>query len=230
MISVSDTGTGMPPDVLARVFEPFFTTKETGKGSGLGLAQVYGFIKQSGGGIRIDTALGEGTSFKVYLPRVAESDATTPDATASIDFTRACSPGLRPVLLVVDDDVGVREVTATRLAEAGYSVREAASGLQALASLEADSRVDLVVLDFAMPGMNGAEAATEIRRRWPAMPVLFVTGFADTAALALAGAAGADAIVLKPYRDGELERKVAAALTGRAAPGLRLVSDRNRSA
>jgi signal transduction histidine kinase len=230
MISVSDTGTGMPPDVLARVFEPFFTTKETGKGSGLGLAQVYGFIKQSGGGIRIDTALGEGSSFKVYLPRVAEGDAATADQAVSVDFARASSPGLRPVLLVVDDDAGVREVTATRLAEAGYAVREAASGLQALVSLEADPRVDLVVLDFAMPGMNGAEAATEIRKRWPAMPVLFVTGFADTEALALAGAAGVDAIVLKPYRDGELERKVAATLAGRAAPGLRLVSDQNRSA
>jgi signal transduction histidine kinase len=230
MISVSDTGTGMPPDVLARVFEPFFTTKETGKGSGLGLAQVYGFIKQSGGGIRIDTALGEGSSFKVYLPRVAEGDAATADQAVSVDFARASSPGLRPVLLVVDDDAGVREVTATRLAEAGYAVREAASGMQALVSLEADPRVDLVVLDFAMPGMNGAEAATEIRKRWPAMPVLFVTGFADTEALALAGAAGVDAIVLKPYRDGELERKVAATLAGRAAPGLRLVSDQNRSA
>ncbi|MGT2480961.1 response regulator [Methylobacterium oryzae CBMB20] len=161
---------------------------------------------------------------------MAEGDVTTSDQAASVDFARASSPGLRPVLLVVDDDAGVREVTATRLAEAGYAVREAASGLQALVSLEADPRVDLVVLDFAMPGMNGAEAATEIRKRWPAMPVLFVTGFADTAALALAGAARVDAIVLKPYRDGELERKVATALAGRAAPGLRLVSDQNRSA
>ncbi|MGH1574753.1 response regulator [Methylobacterium sp. P31] len=213
MIAVSDTGTGMPPDVLARVFEPFFTTKETGKGSGLGLAQVYGFIKQSGGGIRIDTALGEGTSFKVYLPRIQGSEVASSVQAASIEFARPRSPGSQPVLLVVDDDAGVREVTTTRLAEAGYAVREAASGLQALASLEADSRVDLVVLDFAMPGMNGAEAATEIRKRWPAMLVLFVTGFADTAALALAGADGADAIVLKPFRDGEARTQ------GRGCPG-----------
>ena len=228
MISVSDTGTGMTPAVLERVFEPFFTTKETGKGSGLGLAQVYGFVKQSGGGIRIDTVPAEGTSIKVYLPRVADEAAAAPDAPASVEGARAQSAGSRPVLLVVDDDAGVREVTATRMAEAGYGVREAASGLQALAALEADAAVDLVVLDFAMPGMNGAEAAGEIRKRWPGMPVLFVTGFADTDALAKAGAGGSDAIVLKPFRDGELERKVATALAGRSSPSLRLVSDRSR--
>jgi signal transduction histidine kinase len=226
MISVSDTGTGMPPEVLARVFEPFFTTKETGKGSGLGLAQVYGFVKQSGGGIRVDTTLGEGTSFKVYLPRV--ESAAAPVSIPSTDRAHARPPGGKPVLLVVDDDEGVREVTATRLAEAGYAVREAASGLQALAMLDGDSCVDLVVLDFAMPGMNGAEAAAEIRKRWPAMPVLFVTGFADTAALRQAGANGSDAVVLKPFRDGELERKVAGALAARLPAGPRLVSDRAR--
>ena len=224
MVSVSDTGTGMPPEVLSRVFEPFFTTKEVGKGSGLGLAQVFGFVKQSGGGIRIDTVLGEGTSIKVYLPRVVEEGAAPAEKAAPVDCARTHPPGSRPTLLVVDDDAEVREVTVTRLAEAGHDVREASSGLQALAALEADPCVDLVVLDFAMPGMNGAEAAIEIRKRWPGMPVLLVTGFADTTALTLAGANGADAVVLKPYRDGELERKVASALAARAAPGLRLVS------
>lgn len=227
MISVSDTGTGMPPEVLARIFEPFFTTKETGKGSGLGLAQVFGFVKQSGGGLRVDTALGEGTSFKVYLPRV--ESAATLIAAPPIDCVRARPPGSKPVLLVVDDDEGVREVTATRLSEAGYAVREAASGLQALASLEGNPCVDLVVLDFAMPGMNGAEAAAELRKRWPAMPVVFVTGFADTAALRQAGASGSDAVVLKPFRDGELERKVAGVLAARRPAGVRLVSDRTKA-
>ena len=228
MVSVSDTGTGMTPDVLARVFEPFFTTKEVGKGSGLGLAQVFGFAKQSGGGIRIDTELGEGTSIKVYLPRVEGDPAVATAKARPVDCARTHPPGSAPTLLVVDDDVEVREVTATRLSEAGYATREAASGLQALAALEADPCVDLVVLDFAMPGMNGAEAAAEIRKRWPQIPVLFVTGFAGTAALAQAGAGGTDAIVLKPYRDGELERKVAATLAARSSPALRLVSDRGR--
>jgi len=226
MVSVSDTGTGMPPEVLARVFEPFFTTKEVGKGSGLGLAQVFGFVKQSGGGIRIDTVLGEGTSIKVYLPRVERDGAAARPAPVPVDCDVAHPPGSAARLLVVDDDAEVREVTTTRLSEAGYEVREAASGLQALAALEADPCVDLVVLDFAMPGMNGAEAAIEILNRWPGIPVLFVTGFADTNALTQAGAVGADAIVLKPFRDGELERKVASALAVRPQAGLRLVSNR----
>ena len=229
MVSVSDTGTGMRPEVLARVFEPFFTTKEVGKGSGLGLAQVFGFVKQSGGGIRIDTVLGEGTSIKVYLPRVIGEGEAFAEKARPVDCSLTHPPGSRPALLVVDDDAEVREVTVTRLTEVGYEVREAASGLQGLASLEADPCVDLVVLDFAMPGMNGAEAAIEIRKRWPGMPVLFVTGFADTTALTLAGASGSDAVVLKPFRDGELERKVAGALAARRVAGLRLVSDQAKA-
>ncbi|MDR7040291.1 signal transduction histidine kinase [Methylobacterium sp. BE186] len=230
MVSVSDTGSGMPPEVLARAFEPFFTTKEVGKGSGLGLAQVYGFVKQSGGGIRIDTVPGEGTSIKVYLPRVDGDDADAPPASAPADCARTHPPGSKPALLVVDDDAGVREVTATRLVEAGYGVREAASGLQALAALEADPCVDLVVVDFAMPGMNGADTAAEIRKRWPQVPVLFVTGYADTAALTQVGAVGVDSIVQKPFQDGELERKVASTLAARPIAQLRLVSGRDRSA
>jgi CheY-like chemotaxis protein len=227
MVSVSDTGTGMTPEVLERVFEPFFTTKEVGKGSGLGLAQVFGFVKQSGGGIRIDTVLGEGTSIKVYLPRVESDDTSTPIVFAPVDCARTHPPGSKPVLLVVDDDGAVREVTTTRLTEAGYEVREASSGLQALAALEADPCVDLVVLDFAMPGMNGAEVALEICKRWPGMPALFVSGYADTTALMRVGAVGAEGIVQKPFRDGELERKVASSLRARTPSGLRLVSDRS---
>ncbi len=224
MVAISDTGTGMTPDVVKRVFEPFFTTKEVGKGSGLGLAQAYGFVKQSGGGIRIDTIVGEGTSIRVYLPRVTgrmEEFAPGPMPGVAVE---APAPGREAVLLVVDDDTAVREITVTRLSEAGHVVREAGSGLAALSSLEADPRVDLVVLDFAMPGMNGAEVAAEIRKRWPGMPVLFVTGYADTTALMKVGAVGTDNIVQKPFRDGELERKVASALVNRTPSGLRLVS------
>ena len=161
-------------------------------------------------------------------PTIADrqAEAAEPSTAVPVECAGVHPPGRAPTLLVVHDDGGVREVTATRLSEAGYSVREASSGLQALAALEADPCVDLVVLDFAMPGMNGAEAATEIRKRWPVMPVLFVTGFADTAALAQAGSDGVDAIVLKPFRDGELERKVAETLSRLAAPTLRLVVGR----
>ncbi|GLS42938.1 response regulator [Methylobacterium brachythecii] len=224
MVAVSDTGTGMPPEVVERVFEPFFTTKEVGKGSGLGLAQAYGFVKQSGGGIRIDTVVGEGTSIKVYLPRVEGVAEAPPKGPCANDFAALPDSDGKPAVLVVDDDSAVREVTTTRLSEAGYDVREAGSGLAALASLEADVHVAAVVLDFAMPGMNGAEAAVEIRKRWPGLPILFVTGYADTKALMKAGAIGADGIVQKPFRDGDLERKVAEVIAKRPTAGLRLVS------
>ena len=224
MLAVSDTGSGMSPEVVKRAFEPFFTTKEVGKGSGLGLAQAYGFVKQSGGGIRIDTVVGEGTSIRVYLPRVYGEQDAPAKAAHLIDCELGRIPGGQSLLLVVDDDSAVREVTTTRLSEAGHIVREASSGLAALASLEADPCVDLVVLDFAMPGMNGADVATEILKRWPGLPFLFVTGYADTTALMKVGVVGADAIVQKPFRDGELERKVAEAIANRSPAGLRLVS------
>lgn len=228
MLAVSDTGTGIAPEVLARVFEPFFTTKAVDKGSGLGLAQVYGFVKQSGGGVRIDTRLGEGTSVRVYLPRAEGGSDAAESPAPGIDCAAQRSAGDRPVVLVVDDDSVVREVTTTILFEAGYQVREAGSALAALASLEGDPCVDLIVLDFAMPGMNGAEAACEIRRRWPHLPVMFVTGYADTTALMQAGEVGADRIVQKPFQDGELHRKAAAILAGRPAPApLRLVASCN---
>jgi signal transduction histidine kinase len=227
MVALNDTGTGIRPDVLARMFEPFFTTKDVGKGTGLGLAQVYGFIKQSGGGIRVDTVLGAGTSFKLYLPRAEAGSNFARETPGQAD--RAQTAREKSTLLVVDDDAHVREVTATRLVDAGHAVREVASGLQALAALEADPDVDLVVLDFAMPGMNGAETAAEIHKRWPRLPFLFVTGFADTAALMADGTVTAKGIVLKPFRDGELEGKVASTLAAASSPTLRGASTRGQS-
>ncbi|QRE77942.1 response regulator [Methylobacterium aquaticum] len=222
MVAVSDTGTGIAPEVLARVFEPFFTTKEVGKGSGLGLAQVYGFAKQSGGGVRIVTVPGEGTSVRVYLPRVA-GDATLHEVRpAEIDCARSRDADDKRVVLVVDDDGDVRDITTTRLGEAGYAIREASSGLAAIQALEADPCVDLAVLDFAMPGMNGAEVATVIRSRWPAIQILFVTGYADHTALARIDGGTEGRVVQKPFRGEDLERKVASILEPR--PRLTLIS------
>jgi CheY-like chemotaxis protein len=208
------------------VFEPFFTTKEVGKGSGLGLAQVYGFAKQSGGGVRIDTVPGEGTTVRVYLPRVAAGFQAAEPALDVVDCSTVRKPGDKPVLLIVDDDSAVREITATKLSEADYEVREASSGLAAIHTLEQDPCFDVVVLDFAMPGMNGAEVAGEIRRRWPSIPVVFVTGYADKSALTGVAGVSEDEIVQKPFLNGELERKVAKAVDARSMPGLRLVSSR----
>ncbi|HEV2530591.1 response regulator [Phenylobacterium sp.] len=205
MVAVSDTGMGMTDEVMARVFEPFFTTKEVGKGSGLGLSQVFGLAKQSGGGVRIDSRPGEGASVKVYLPRAEMG----PEALAEIE--READPiGAGDLsVLVVDDDSAVREVTAGILGDLGYRVIEAGSGGAALDLLDGEDRIDLMLLDFAMPGMNGAEVAREARARRPDVPILFVTGYADTTVLE---DAGEDGILRKPYVERDLAAKLKAVL------------------
>ncbi|WP_398479727.1 response regulator [Tardiphaga sp.] len=202
VVSVADTGSGMSEAVLARAFEPFFTTKEVGKGSGLGLAQVYGFAKQSGGGVRIETRVGEGTVVKVYLPRVIDaSPALAVDDGAMLDLV----PGSTRVL-VIDDDSAVREITVSLLQQMGCSVEDAGSGGAGLDLLaRSEAAFDLVVLDFAMPGMNGAEVAREIAKDFPELPVLFVTGYADLTALR---EVGEDRIAQKPFDHAEFAAKV----------------------
>lgn len=204
MVSVTDTGSGMTPEVFAKAFEPFFTTKAVGKGSGLGLSQVFGLAKQSGGGVRIETKPGEGTSVKVFLPRSDVAQATP---------TGHRAPPVKveghPVVLLVDDDSAVREITATLLAELGYAVVEAGSGGAALETLQRRPDIDLMLLDFAMPGMNGAEVAREAHVRRPGLPIIFVTGYADAEALSLADER---AIIQKPFDDHDLASKLGAVL------------------
>jgi signal transduction histidine kinase/CheY-like chemotaxis protein len=206
VIGVTDTGSGMTKEVLAKAFEPFFTTKEIGKGSGLGLSQVLGFAKQSGGGIRIESRPGEGTSVKVYLPRAAEmfvvDGSAGPEDSAQIAREGA-------VILLVDDDSAVREVSASMLEEIGYVVLQAGSGGAALDLLERRTRVDLVLLDFAMPGMSGAELARQIGQKFPGLPILYVTGYADKTALK---DVNEERIIKKPFVDDELTTKVKTAL------------------
>ena len=200
MVAVADEGTGMPPEVLARVFEPFFTTKPVGKGSGLGLAQVYGFAKQSGGGVRIETAPGAGTTVRVYLPRSPDALANAAPIAAVEDETGAGGE----TILVLDDDDAVRAVTADSLRTAHFRVIEAVRGDAALEALAAETDVALVVADFAMPGMNGAEFA-RLARKITDVPVLFVTGYADLSALA---DVAEERIVRKPYRATDLVERV----------------------
>jgi CheY-like chemotaxis protein len=203
IVSVTDTGSGMTDEVLAHAFEPFFTTKDVGKGSGLGLSQVFGLAKQSGGGVTIDTAVGQGTTITVYLPR-ATSAALAPAAAVTAPKA-APRPDL--VVLVVDDDDAVREITAGILLDLGYRVFEAGSGGAALDMF--NHRIDAVVLDFAMPGLNGADLARELRSRRPGVPILFATGYADADALA---DTPDDHIVLKPFRANDLAEKMALAV------------------
>ena len=201
-ICVADTGTGMTEDVRAKVFEPFFTTKEIGKGSGLGLSQVLGFAKQSGGGVRIESRVGEGTSIHIYLPRTkAKAEERSPSAPAIAAHKDA--PDAR--ILLVDDDHAVREVTSITLRDLGYTVVEAGSGGAALDILAREPTIDLLIIDFAMPGMSGAEVARQARAKRPTLPILFITGFADRAALA---GVSETHIVGKPFVNDELVTKL----------------------
>jgi CheY-like chemotaxis protein len=210
----------MSDEVRAKAFEPFFTTKEVGKGSGLGLAQVYGFAKQSGGGVRIRTALGQGTTVQVFLPRATAGAATGPEQ--PVKGAEAGSGGRIRTILLVDDDDPVREVSAGLLTELGYRVIEAGSGGAALEILSQRPDIDLLLVDFAMPGMNGAAVAEQARSKRPDLPVLFVTGYADFSQLA---PVGEDMVIPKPFRGDELARKVQAAL-GDAAPAVRTEPNR----
>ena len=201
VLSVADTGTGMPPEVMAKAFEPFFTTKEVGKGTGLGLSMVYGLARQSGGTVTLESRLGQGTLVEVYLPRSDWSGATGPAPEGQVPACASCR------VLVVDDDAAVRGITTTFLGELGHRTLEAADGAAALALLEAGERVDLLVTDVAMPGISGAELAAQVRARWPGMPVLLLTGYADPAMQS-----GGFPVLRKPFRQTELARQVAAML------------------
>jgi signal transduction histidine kinase len=201
-LAVRDTGVGIPDNVLPRVFEPFFTTKEPGKGSGLGLAQAYGFAKQSGGGIGIETRIGEGTSVKVFLPRaegvqhdhdhasIAEQDSPT-KATATI--------------LVVDDDAAVLRTTLRLFDAFGFVTIPAASGREALQLIASGLKIDLVLADFAMPEMTGVELAKAIHATYPGLPVIVVSGYGNREELKDFGEAR---ILQKPYTEGELMGKI----------------------
>jgi CheY-like chemotaxis protein len=204
-ITVADSGTGMTPEVLARAFEPYFTTKGSGKGSGLGLSQVYGVARQSGGAVSIETAAGVGTSVTVLLPRATAEPARPPPAAPT-----AVARDGRITILLVDDDAAVRSITRQLLTQLGYAVVEAASGAAALDLLEGDGSCNVVLTDVAMPEMTGPALAREVRRRWPHLPVVFISGYADPEALA--GPDGLRRFVRKPFRPADLAAQIEAAL------------------
>nr|WP_295829086.1 ATP-binding protein [uncultured Azospirillum sp.] len=203
-VTVSDTGTGMEPEVRARVFEPFFTTKEVGKGSGLGLAQVYGFTRQSSGRVEIDSAPGRGTSVLLYLPRTAKA-VVAPAAERTLATTQAA--GRR--LLLVEDDPIVGSMVAAALDEIGYAVLRAANAEEALGLLtDGDLRIDILFSDVVMPGaMNGVDLAHAARRLRPGLPVVLTTGYSEDVAR-IEGVR----VLPKPYRVGALAEMLEAAL------------------
>jgi CheY-like chemotaxis protein len=169
VIRVEDEGEGMDPATQEQIFEPFFTTKD--EGSGLGLATVYGIVQQCGGHIEVESALGRGTTFRVLLP---ESAAAAPRVVERERPTTMCG---HETVLVVEDEVLVRSLAKQVLIEAGYTVLEASDGREALEVIEEESRIDLVVTDVVMPRMSGLELAEALREGYPAMPLVFMSGY-----------------------------------------------------
>jgi PAS domain S-box-containing protein len=179
MLAVSDNGTGMTPSVRAKAFDPFFTTKPIGQGTGLGLSMIYGFAQQSGGHVSLDSLPGQGTCVRLYLPRLHELQAQRPTAT-SVEPLSATAAG--ETVLVVEDDPAVRMLVLDLLKELGYRAFEAEDAKTALPLLESDLRVDLLVTDVGLPGMNGRQLAEIARQHRPSLKVLFMTGYAQKAA------------------------------------------------
>jgi CheY-like chemotaxis protein len=209
-LSVADTGSGMSPEILARAFEPFFTTKATGKGTGLGLAQLYGFAKQSGGTARIESREGEGTKVTIYLPR------TRLERAAAEPSHIEAKPSERSRILVVDDDDDVRQIAAALLEEIGYEVASAESGEAALAMLKPGAFA-LMITDVAMPGMNGVQLARQVRTRDPKLPIVFASGYAD---LQTFGAElEHEQLLKKPFRITDVAARVGAALSEQKRSG-----------
>jgi len=213
---VTDTGTGIPAAIVGKIFEPFFSTKEVGKGTGLGLSTVYGIIKQTGGFVYVDSTEGNGTTFRIFLPRhVVDASAAVPEllnelevisrpadtaapeqakAVAKIDLTGAGT------ILLVEDEEGLRQLNARGLASRGYTVLEAGNGVEAIEVLErSNEQIDLVVSDVVMPEMDGPTLLRELRNRIPDLKIIFVSGYAEDAFQKHLPADGQFAFLPKPF-------------------------------
>jgi len=205
LIAITDDGSGMPPQVLARAFEPFFTTKEVGRGTGLGLSQVYGFVRQSGGHVMLYSEPGQGTTVKIYLPRLRSDPATN---AGTVSAPASVPGGLQELILVVEDEPSVRQVSRDALEELGYRVLEAEGAATALRLLDEHPEIDLMFTDVVMPDVNGRKLADEVRHRRPELPILFTTGYTRNAIIHH-GVLDPDVELLgKPFTLDELAQKV----------------------
>ncbi len=214
MAAVTDTGLGMNPETAQKAFEPFFTTKEIGKGTGLGLSQVYGFVKQSRGHIKIYSEVGQGTTVKMYFPRVIDAgdDAVIQDIPAPKPGASSHS------ILVVEDDADVRSFTATILAENGYRVTAVPDAASALQVLEREPDTELLLTDVGLPGdKNGRILADEARGRWPALRVVFMTGYARNAIIHGGRLDPGVHLIVKPFSENALLEKLRRVLDGSPA-------------
>ena len=205
-IRVSDSGVGMPPDIVARAFEPFFTTKPIGRGTGLGLSMIYGFARQSGGQVRIHSSVGLGTTMRIYLPKAQGGAEIRP---LSEPHEAAGRAGAGETVLVVDDEPTIRMLVADVLGDLGYSIIEAADGPQGMDVLRSGARIDLLVTDVGLPGgMNGRQVADAGRRLRPGLKVLFITGYAEGAVLGDGHMETGMHVLTKPFVMEELGHRI----------------------
>ena len=205
-LSVADTGRGMAPDVLARAFEPFFTTKPLGQGTGLGLSMAYGFVHQSGGRVDIESRQGEGTTVRLCLPR--HVGAETPETAETAVTTPPSQAADAEVVLVVEDDALIRWQIVEELGDLGYQPLEAADGLSGLQVLKSEARIDLLVTDVGLPGLDGRRVASAARETRPDLKVLFITGYAQHAAGAELNLEAGMELLTKPFALGVLAARV----------------------
>lgn len=205
-ICVTDTGVGMSREVMARVFEPFFTTNPLGQGTGLGLSMVYGFAKQSEGHVRIYSEEGKGTTAKLYLPRYRGTDSNEDETQAQV--TEAPQAEAGETVLVVEDEPVVRDLIVEVLGELGYQALEAGDGSSGLKLLQSRRRIDLLITDVGLPGINGRQLADQARERRPDLKVLFITGYAENATLAHGFLETGMAMLTKPFAVDSLMRKI----------------------
>ena len=211
VITVADSGCGIAPDLLEQVMEPFFTTKEVGKGTGLGLSMAYGFARQSGGAFRLESEFGAGTRASIWLPRGYGNTLSPGDSTSRSEVRQV--PPLR--ILLVDDHDGVRETTAAMLADLGHEVVAAADGSEVAALLASKAHCwELMITDYAMPHLSGAEIIRQARERCSGLPAIIITGYADERSIARRPS---DVAVLrKPFSPDQLRDAIASAVLGSA--------------
>ena len=204
-LSVADTGTGMAADVIARAFDPFFTTKPLGHGTGLGLSMIYGFVRQSGGQVRIESEVGQGTTMSLYLPR----HAAAPDETAPVAPSPQTDDGGGKTILVIDDEPTMRMLVSEVLIDAGYTLIEAGDGPSGLHVLTSERPIDLLITDVGLPGgMSGRQVADAARALRPSLKVLFITGYAEDAAIGAGRLEPGMEVLTKPFPMAALSDRV----------------------
>jgi CheY-like chemotaxis protein len=217
-LGMCDTGMGMDTATREHIFEPFFTTKPVGEGTGLGLAATQGIVTQNGGYITVASGPGQGAAFTIYLPALSVADMVEPEEGGAPPRAGAGATRTGATVLVVDDESAVRTITARTLERGGFRVLQAGTGADALKLVDRHGPPDLVLTDLSMPGLGGAELARRLRERWPALPVLFMSGFSAEELVRRGGIVADVEMIQKPFTPARLLEWVDAALSRAGVP------------